>query len=352
MQRGLPDPRWLAAARNRLEVANGMSGLQRFEAAAEQLDDAWTALARAFAGRPGPSDDDGEAEVRPAEAAPATGEERSTADDEPPGPDGEPAAPPSDDSELPPLADLVAELCGSSRAGRWRESFESIRSAAARRGTPEALTRYPTFGERRRLRRAVDQQIVLLERALRVAKGRLDTRPLYLKPPALAGAALALVALVAFVLTRPPRPVAADAPPPPEPVGDDSGGSPPPSDLPPVVEVTLGSLSSARQVGSDWRTEGNLVFGERGLITFDRVWKPRRVSLSADNNDTYKLDFRLAGEPVGSMEVALPPVPSGGLSVAELEIPAAITESGADLVEVSIVQGDGFYAIGHFLLTE
>ncbi len=113
---------------------------------------------------------------------------------------------------------------------------------------------------------------------------------------------------------------------------------------PPLVDGAHLSLPRAEHTG--WNAPGVVVFDEAGAtLRYDTLKTGSTVELSADNNDTYRLEFFREDSALASVEVP-PIVNGGGLATHVVDVPVA-ARAGFDTIRVTPVAGDGAYSLGH-----
>ncbi|MBI5880208.1 MAG: hypothetical protein HZB53_21365 [Chloroflexi bacterium] len=121
----------------------------------------------------------------------------------------------------------------------------------------------------------------------------------------------------------------------------------------PSLTLAAEALTTVRTEGSRWDAPGNIVF--RRLfpvtVTFGALQTGKReIDLSFDSNDQYRLTFMRGARALGSLVLGPRPLPKGGLTRYVLPLPAGISTDGFDAVLVEALEGDGAYALGHFVV--
>lgn len=98
--------------------------------------------------------------------------------------------------------------------------------------------------------------------------------------------------------------------------------------------------------GVPWDAPGNVRFPNALEVGLERELRIRELDLSADNNDTYRVDVLSGG--VWTPVATIDPVYGAGLVRHRLTLahPAAPTQ----LVRITALDGDGMYAVGHLIV--
>jgi len=84
-------------------------------------------------------------------------------------------------------------------------------------------------------------------------------------------------------------------------------------------------------------------------IDLGALRKPRRIDISLDGNDTYRLVFYRNGKPIDGLDIS-GSSSFGGLSRLVVGVPPRVTAEGTDEIRVEVVQVDDYACIRHLLL--
>ena len=120
-----------------------------------------------------------------------------------------------------------------------------------------------------------------------------------------------------------------------------------------AVDVPLEALSTPREDGTFWLAPGaiELLPSTPLHVHLGAIRHARRVNLSLDHNDAYRLVFLKGGARVDALPVKPPLLDGGGgLSNVVASVPARAVEAGYDEIEVAVTGGDPLVSIGHLLL--
>jgi hypothetical protein len=116
-------------------------------------------------------------------------------------------------------------------------------------------------------------------------------------------------------------------------------------------ETPYDSINVPKTTGTMWRLGGNADLNLNGLrILFDSTCHARVIEISVDNNDQYKFVFYDGTAILSEYLIDSLIIPSGGLRVDTVEVPAVAYENGYDIIEVHPSGPDECYSVGHVLL--
>ncbi|MBN1655197.1 MAG: hypothetical protein JXA30_15620 [Deltaproteobacteria bacterium] len=116
--------------------------------------------------------------------------------------------------------------------------------------------------------------------------------------------------------------------------------------------VELGEISFRKDPGTSWLYPGNTILSQRGVIvTLPRTMHPVRLEISADNNDTYQIQY-LSDDSIVATNHFGPSPGRGGLAIYRVEAPFIVVSKGINALMIRPVSGDGSYSIGHLSISE
>ncbi|HEX6764805.1 MAG TPA: hypothetical protein VF103_04990, partial [Polyangiaceae bacterium] len=114
--------------------------------------------------------------------------------------------------------------------------------------------------------------------------------------------------------------------------------------------VPLAQVSVRKAERSDWAAFGNVVFQAAGLrVLLAEPSHARAVELSVDSNDRYAILFARGSQVEGTKHIEKSR--KGGLAVAKLDVPEAAQKAGFDRIEIVPLEGDGYYSLGHLVVS-
>lgn len=112
-----------------------------------------------------------------------------------------------------------------------------------------------------------------------------------------------------------------------------------------AAELSAAAIAEPHPEHTAWDAPGVAVLRTGGLLVrLGSALQAEALELSADNNDTYLLEFLRDGAAVASTEVP-PRLNGGGLAIHRVSVPEAAL--GASAIRVSGRGGDGAYSVGH-----
>lgn len=118
------------------------------------------------------------------------------------------------------------------------------------------------------------------------------------------------------------------------------------------VSVSLADVSELKRENTFWAVPSNVIFGSAGLsVKLGGTLRPKSIEISVDNDDTYRVDGLLGGQPVYSKQIALREN-GGGLAVHSLPVAAGEAPLGIDEIRVTPLAGDGNFAVGHVRVSQ
>jgi len=118
------------------------------------------------------------------------------------------------------------------------------------------------------------------------------------------------------------------------------------------LEVPVAKLATPLAEGTPWDAPGTVRIppGSGGLVVrLEHRSTAKRIQLSLDNNDRYRIEFLDGATRVGQFEVG-PTADRTGLTVYERDVPGTAVTRGFDALRIVPEDGDGAYSVGHLLL--
>jgi len=114
--------------------------------------------------------------------------------------------------------------------------------------------------------------------------------------------------------------------------------------------VRLQDLSNRKPEGTLWNHPDNLLLTDDGVsVSMRQLSYPTHIEMSADNNDSYVIQYKLRGKVVADTQLG-PKPNSGGLAEYSIQLPSAVSQNGIDSLVVKPLKGDRSYSIGHLIL--
>jgi len=111
--------------------------------------------------------------------------------------------------------------------------------------------------------------------------------------------------------------------------------------------LALEKLSTSRAEHYPWNGEGNVAMSDNGvLVDLGTQSHVEAWSISLDNNDDYRCQFRNGADVLGEVLLSHRFI-GDGLHVQTLAVPAGIARQGYDHILLKPLRGDGAYSIGH-----
>ena len=86
------------------------------------------------------------------------------------------------------------------------------------------------------------------------------------------------------------------------------------------------------------------------MVHLDSTVNSGRVEISVDNNDFYRVSFRLDTVQLGEVKIARKEQKGGGLRVDTLVVPSTATSRGYNIISLRADSGDGRHSVGHLRL--
>lgn len=113
--------------------------------------------------------------------------------------------------------------------------------------------------------------------------------------------------------------------------------------------VRLADLANPKAENAFWGGQGTSSFYRKLHIRVEPVSHARRFEVSLDRNDVYLLQFLNREEVLGQIRVP-PRVVGLGLHIRQFDVPAPAVREGFDTIEITPLEGDGLYSLGHLIL--